>query len=456
MQMPGTLAVSPTGLRILVLALASASLSALVLRHGLWATPDSWGYWEGSISILERGHYTYLDGRPVIAWPPLFAAYLAAVQAVIGQTGRALVVAMVAVVFLNALSWLTFVETYRHACRDEDPRWWPAAASGFVVLFLPLQMVQPLAHGLWLAWIGLIFTLALRTRDTTDRGFIGLAVCLGTTMCAALLTHNTAIVFIPGLCCLLLSAKPHPIRPRLWASVLMIGLSVPPWFAIRAFFGQLGTHMIGVPPDRPWEYLAQTVVGLGRYFGEPLHSTSLLADPGRQAMVDWGGGLLFVAFVAFVVLDKKEALWCPAKAPLLLAIEGYGFLFLVFCVVPIWDQLWGRFLWFVPLACVPLLCRYIVRSPRSLALVTLSGLILLQVYGYRVQGPSGTVLFMAQASRHGVRLSHSQIYTCYFLSGRSDREPPPGFIRIDPPTFKWQWRWDPSKSEELQECVVVH
>lgn len=281
MQRPGTLAVSPTGLRILVLALASASLSALVLRHGLWAAPDSWGYWEGSISILERGHYTYLDGRPVIAWPPLFAVYLAAVQAVIGQTGRALVVAMVAVVFLNALSWLTFVETYRHACRDEDPRWWPAAASGFVVLFLPIQMVRPLAHGLWLAWIGLIFTLALRTRGTTDRGLFALAVCLGTTMCAALLTHNTAIVFIPGLCFFLLLAEPHPIRTRLWASVLMIGLSVPPWFAIRAFCGQLGTHMIGAAPHRPWEHLAQTVVGLGRYFVEPLHSTSLFADPGR-------------------------------------------------------------------------------------------------------------------------------------------------------------------------------
>ena len=455
MQRPGTLAVSPTVLRILVLALASAALSALVLRHGLWATPDSWGYWEGSISLLERGHYTYLDGRPVIAWPPLFAAYLAAIQAVVGQTGTALIVAMVGIVFFNALSWLAFVETYRAVCGDGNHWQWSAVASGFVVLFLPLQLVRPLAHCLWLAWIGLAFTMALRIRDAPDRGTIRLGIGLGVTLCLALLTHNTTVIFIPGLCFLFMAWNGNPFRTRVLACAWMIGLSLPPWIIVRAWCGQLGSHSVGVPVSRPWEYLEQTMLGLGRYFVEPLHSTSLLADPGRQAMIDWGCGLLFVAFVAFALLDKKEASVWPVRAPLLLATGGYGFLFLIFCVVPIWDQLWGRFLWFVPLACVPPLCRHIARSSRSLALVTLSGLLLVQAYGFRVQGPSGAVPPMEQASHHGARLSFLQIHPCYFLTGRSDREPPPGFVRIDPPTFKWQWRWNPSESEGSQECVVV-
>lgn len=173
-------------------------------------------------------------------------------------------------------------------------------------------------------------------------------------------------------------------------------------------------------------------------------------------MVDWGGGLLFVAFVAFVILDKKETFGWPARAPLLLATGGYGFLFLIFCVVPIWDQLWGRFLWFVPLACVPPICRRIARSSRGLALAASAGLLLLQIYGYRVQGPSGTIPFRSADSCHGMRLSQYQIYTCYYLSGQTDRQPPPGFVRIDPPTYRWLWRWNPNLSEEQQESVFVH
>jgi SAM-dependent methyltransferase len=62
------------------LALVGALCSAVFLRHGLFATEDAWLYWEGSVSLLEHGHYSWLHGRPIVAQPQGFPFIWAGVQ----------------------------------------------------------------------------------------------------------------------------------------------------------------------------------------------------------------------------------------------------------------------------------------------------------------------------------------------------------------------------------------
>src|SRR5688572_30912156 len=86
-------------------SLLSALGAVLLLRRGIVMGPDSWGYWEASVSLRERGTYTYFGGQRLQAFPPLFALWLAAVQAVLGVSARSLIVSQVALAAAAAWQW---------------------------------------------------------------------------------------------------------------------------------------------------------------------------------------------------------------------------------------------------------------------------------------------------------------------------------------------------------------
>ena len=67
------------------------------LRNGLSFTPDSWAFWQISVSLLSGHGYRYADGHPVVFWPPGFACYLAVWQAMFGISVGTLVKVQIAV-----------------------------------------------------------------------------------------------------------------------------------------------------------------------------------------------------------------------------------------------------------------------------------------------------------------------------------------------------------------------
>ena len=89
--------------------IAAAALHLVILRNGIWFTPDSWAYWEGSVSILRGEGYQWFDGSPVQLWPPLFSCYLAAWQWLLGVSGETLRVAMVVSTGVGATIWVVFL-----------------------------------------------------------------------------------------------------------------------------------------------------------------------------------------------------------------------------------------------------------------------------------------------------------------------------------------------------------
>ena len=99
-------------LRPMVFGLGAAIVTALsmygALRNGLSFTPDSWAFWQGSVSLLSGHGYRYADGHPVIFWLPGFASYLAAWQALFDISIGTLVKAQVALGAFAALSWTAF------------------------------------------------------------------------------------------------------------------------------------------------------------------------------------------------------------------------------------------------------------------------------------------------------------------------------------------------------------
>ena len=83
--------------RALITGLAAALLQLAILREGLWFTPDSWAYWQGSVSLMNGEGYSYFYGTGIRDWPPLFSVYLLCWQWVFGVSGA-------------TLSWIQLIE----------------------------------------------------------------------------------------------------------------------------------------------------------------------------------------------------------------------------------------------------------------------------------------------------------------------------------------------------------
>ena len=99
------------------------------LRNGLSFTPDSWAFWQISVSLLSGHGYRYTDGHPVVFWPPGFAGYLAVWQAMFGISVGTLVKAQIAVGAFAALSWTALALSISNSDRHR-------LASGVVTALL--------------------------------------------------------------------------------------------------------------------------------------------------------------------------------------------------------------------------------------------------------------------------------------------------------------------------------
>lgn len=322
-------------------ALASAFAAWAIHRNGLGLSVDAWSYWESSVSLLAGAGLRYLGGEAMPWWPPLFPAYLAAIQALVGVSGASLARALELLAAAGTLAWLRLV--------------------------MPLQARPPLAS--WLAASALVAFFASASRALYSETLmlpvlavaivrfdeIGRAICstrrqvgMATlTVAAGLLTRHSFVTFVPGLLVLTLStatdsgSRLRALGRALLASVL--GLSI--YFAVRFWLGQTGSH-----PFEP--FAAGVFFAEVRTAGRDL-ARQLAPNPLGLLLI---GAILGAALLFFLERPANEvarrARWlvvgCLACA--LSGIVGQAAL-LGLVRSSVTESMVGRYLWFVlPLA----------------------------------------------------------------------------------------------------------
>lgn len=423
------------------LALLAGLLSALLLRNGLLVNTDSWGYWEGSVSLLETGQYAYLGGEPMVSWPPFFSLFLAPFLVAGGMRVSGLIVALCVLSAGNVLAWCAFLHALFRGASGRAARWALAGAGLYAALFLALHAVL-IAHVLLLLFVGLACAVVLHMCEpTAPRRYLAQALLLSLLLSAALLTHNAAVAFVGAVCLTLLLQPGQPPRTRL-AGALLAGASIFPWTVVRACLHQLHSH----PPSQSMytapEYLTQLLHGFGALF---------LGQSPRMVLPAFALGFVFV-LAAVCLLVFRRSLGLPARslAALQLTLLTCGFLFAVFNCTRINSLLGGRFIWFVALTAPPVLLLAAVRRPAVLG--ALLACLIVPVLGEDIKRiahpqvtplPPGTLLAWDDAIRPDYCLTTRPAAPC---GGAG--------VRIFPPTYPWMKRWLESTEPESARMLV--
>ena len=103
---------SPPSMMDFVVAPVTALLVFTLLHlKGIGMTPDGSALWEGAVSLASGHGYTYFSGNPIIAWPPLYSAYMALWTVFLGPTGWSLLVSNGLLIVAQAFVWNGFMWT---------------------------------------------------------------------------------------------------------------------------------------------------------------------------------------------------------------------------------------------------------------------------------------------------------------------------------------------------------
>ena len=311
------------------LAGALAALGAvLLLRRGIVMGPDSWAYWEASVSLRERGSYAYFGGQRVVVFPPLFAVWLAGVQAVLGVSARALILSQAALAGCAAWQW---IHLYRELAGRERARIADGLAVLAVAAALAVSAQTLLSESLWLA----LLPAALRA---ADRQGARAALALGLATTGLLLCRNVTVAFLPALLAyavLRADAAARARRAVVAAAVLAAPVAV--WLAVRRSLGQSSVHAFGSGRAGLLTYLGQTAVGLAETLG-----------PARLGI---GAALLTaVAAVCGAVSFRRDATGSRVRALAAFALLGLLGQAALFAATSVAEPIRGRFLVIAALA----------------------------------------------------------------------------------------------------------
>ena len=335
-------------------ALLTGFLQQEILKYGMLLTPDGWGYWQGSVSLLRGRGYRYFFGPSITYWPPLYPLYLAAWESVFGVSGRTLVLANLALGCAAALNWTLLFSLPTFQSPALDGRKLPGAilysllVAVFLATTIAAHFTQVLAHNLVYTLLPLFFlvTFLLGGTGRTARQFLALAGVDGLLVALLLLTHNSSVAFLPGLVLLVFLCRSQTRLVRALAAVVA---SAPPfalWLLVRWYLGQLGSHNLSFGASRyPFvDYLGQLASELA----------DLLAPPGLGV-----GWLFLIALCVIMGLGlartrgERDPICAAGNTCLILAAVATVCLLGIFNLTWIYDPLSDRFLLFLPLTLFP-------------------------------------------------------------------------------------------------------
>jgi hypothetical protein len=273
----------------------------------------------------------------------------------------------------------------------------------------------------------------LKLQNRSFGGYPALILLLTLISALALLTHNSALVFLPAAAIVLLLDKSRRLFHRTSACcVLTIG-AVIPWLATRSLLGQSESHPLGHSNHILLGTVYESLNGLGEFF-----FSSSPAPAAEIVRVILGFSLL--TFVGWSLCAGKATSSPSIRVPILMAAIPYLLLNLLFNLIFIDSALNWRFLWFIPLCVVPVMCL----KAKTMSVVILLCPILVGMQAYRV---------IRCIPRGAVRQDLTDIRCSYFISTKTNEPPPPGFVAVRPPTFKWQSRWNGDQLASEQQGV---
>jgi len=412
----------------LLSSLASFFISALILRNGIGAWPDAWSFWEGSVSLIEKHSYSYLSGKHIAYWPPLFPLFLAVFQAVLSQTGQALAMAMSACSGLSTFVWSLYVFKIFEAEGKIESSTALVASLIFVPLFVPLSCTLLSSNSLELFFLGLLFyrIACLSDRQTAKLVFKD-SIIIGLILCGAMLTHNSCIVFLAATMIVFFFAAGGFPKQRLWACGVIFFISFIPWISIRHLLGQGGSHQLagGILPVL--HYVKQSLYTVGVFF---ISTASVLV----QSLV--GFGILTLILCVFVICFRS-VFFIRSRLCISLSLISFAGFFVLVNLTPLPNGLDGRYILYLPLAVMPPL--FLWAKDRMMVMVFLIFLSTV-VSGARITQRvwhGGTTPLTSQANEQSPKI----IYCRYFLSANQEATVPQGFIRITPPVYPWGDHW---------------
>ena len=252
-----------------------AAFSAGLLRKGVVLGPDSWAYWEGSVSLLERGEYSYFGGEAVTNYPPLFSWALALLQFGLGVSVRTLAVALALFVAAGSFAWMFLFASLSLPGRttfDLRPGKSGTAHDLLALWYLPATLAvhgqMLLSESLWLVLLPVLLLLLLAPAGPSSplREAVRLAGAW-LVLSGLLLCRNVTVALLPAIFLMVLRRHVNSPFPRrlMMASAVSVGALVP-WYVVRMSYGQLANF----PPSTPHgvlERLEEMLVQLAYAFG---------------------------------------------------------------------------------------------------------------------------------------------------------------------------------------------
>jgi 4-amino-4-deoxy-L-arabinose transferase-like glycosyltransferase len=263
---------------------------------GLWLTSDSISYVTGAQNIANGDGYTGPDGEPLVLWPPMLSALLAAPELLgVSASNAAAVLNVVATAVLVAISGVVLSRLARPAI---------AAAGTMMVAFA--YALQHVGSHLWsepLFDLLVLAALVLAAR-VAGRPQLRTTAWLGLLVAAAVLTRYAGVVLLPAAAtAVLLPLRSWADRARHLA-VLAAASSLPVagWLArnervASALTGERDGASVGLAARR--HEVLETVT---RWF-LPLH------DPGPARTIAVVLVVLCVAAVVPAWLSRRRTTW---------------------------------------------------------------------------------------------------------------------------------------------------
>jgi len=323
-----------------IAAVAGAIFSAALLRKGVIFGPDSWAYWEGSVSILRDRSYSYFAGEPITSFPPLFSLALALSQAVIGVSVRTLAATIIVLVAISTFAW-----TKLYLILADDGRSWrvDAVMAFYVAATMATYAQVLLSETLWLALLPILLAVIVgRSRSAKDRGAIEASLAW-LLLFAMLLCRNVTVALLPAVFLLWVQTdgkgqllNMRLIHKRLALPLAIVGAALLPWYWVRRSLYQLANHPIGNAQYGGLTYVRQMIDGVAYAMG-----------PDRWRV----GAILLTALVVVllwrVVAGQDTRLWDLLRSMLTFALlSGVG-LVILFSLTYVGEPLSGRFVVFV-------------------------------------------------------------------------------------------------------------
>ncbi len=339
----------------------AASLAVLLawflVREGIRFSPDGWGYWEGSVSILHGRGYNYFGGQPIFWYPPLFPMFLALWQGVLGVSGATLRLALLACCGASAFLWTAL---FRRLFGDHRTWLHSVLIVAFVASFLAvchfLLLSEPLQLVLQALLLLLITSILLQEQPPTTWSFWSQNFRLGLLVVLLLLCRNSSLAFFPAICLFLLfftwryvglSRKVSFVSCFAGSFIMVLGIPLGIWYVLRKLLKQQyheeSHHFMWFDGlYSPEEYLEQLGEANVSFLGPGIVGLVLL--------VGLWGFLIFAAFISPNLRKQRQTrvVWFF----LMFVLSSVIMLFLMINLTKVYDPLQGRYLWFVPLMLV--------------------------------------------------------------------------------------------------------